>query len=101
MAKQVSSEQLMKDLRTVMLDAEDLIRATAGQAGDKVSEARSRAEDSIRMAREALSEAGGEAMERTREAVAGADEYVHENPWTAVGIAAGIGLVVGLILARK
>ena len=101
MAKQVSSEQLMKDLRTVMLDAEELIRATAGQAGDKVSEARARAEDSIRMAREALSEAGEEAMERTREAVASADEYVHENPWTAVGIAAGIGLVVGIILARK
>jgi ElaB/YqjD/DUF883 family membrane-anchored ribosome-binding protein len=101
MARQASSEKLMKDLRTVMLDAEDLLKATAGQAGEKVSEARARAEESIRMAKEALGELGEEAMERTREAVESADDYVHENPWKAVGIAAGIGLVVGLLLARK
>ena len=64
----------------------------------RAKEARSRAEDSIRAAREALGEAGEEAIERTREAVESADEYVHENPWTAIGIAAGIGLVVGMLL---
>lgn len=101
MAKPVSSDKLMKDLRMVMLDAEELLKATAGQAGEKVSEARARAEDSIRMAKEALGEMGEEALDRTREAVASADDYVHENPWAAVGIAAGIGLVVGMLLARK
>lgn len=101
MAKPVSSDKLMKDLRMVMLDAEELLKATAGQAGEKVSEARARAEDSIRMAKEALGEMGEEALDRTREAVASADDYVHQNPWAAVGIAAGIGLVVGMLLARK
>lgn len=102
MAKQqVSTDKLMKDLRLVMTDAEELLKATAGQAGEKVAEARTRAEDSIRAAREALGEAGEEAVERTREAVESADEYVHENPWTAIGIAAGVGLVVGLLLSRK
>lgn len=101
MAKQASSEKLMRDLRMVMEDAEELLKATAGQAGEKVSEARARAEDSIRMAKEALGEMGEEALARTREAVESADDYVHENPWAAVGIAAGIGLVVGLLLARK
>lgn len=101
MAKEVSSDKLMRDLRMVLEDAEELLRATAGQAGEKVSEARARAEESIRMARAALGEMGDEALERTREAVASADDYVRENPWTAVGIAAGIGLVVGVLLARK
>ena len=102
MAKQsVSTDKLMHDLRLVMEDAEALLNATAGQAGEKVSEVRAKAEDSIRAAREALAEAGDEALERTREAVASADEYVRENPWAAVGIAAGIGLVVGLLLSRK
>lgn len=101
MGKEVSSDKLMRDLRMVLEDAEELLRATAGQAGEKVSEARARAEESIRMARAALGEMGDEALERTREAVASADDYVRDNPWTAVGIAAAIGLVVGMLLARK
>jgi ElaB/YqjD/DUF883 family membrane-anchored ribosome-binding protein len=102
MAKQqISTDKLMQDLRLVMQDAEELLKATAGQAGEKVSAARARAEDSIRMAKEALGEIGEDALERTRDAAASADEYVHRNPWTAVGIAAGIGLVVGLLLSRK
>lgn len=102
MAKQqVSTDKLMEDLRLVITDAEELLKATAGQAGDKVSQARIKAEDSIRAAREALAEAGDETLERAREAAASADEYVHEHPWTAVGIAAGIGLLAGLLLSRK
>lgn len=101
MARQASTEKLMKDLRMVMLDAEELLKATAGQAGEKVAQARARAEDSIRIAREALGDLGEEAMERSREAVKSADDYVHDNPWTAIGIAAGVGLVVGVLLARK
>jgi ElaB/YqjD/DUF883 family membrane-anchored ribosome-binding protein len=99
--QQVSTDKLMKDLRLVMMDAEELLKATAGQAGEKVASARARAEDSIRAAREALAEAGEEAVERGREAAESADEYVHEHPWTAIGIAAGVGLVIGLLLSRK
>ncbi len=99
--QQVSTDKLMKDLRLVMMDAEELLKATAGQAGEKVASARSRAEDSIRAAKGALAEAGEEAVERGREAAESADEYVHEHPWTAIGIAAGVGLVIGLLLSRK
>ena len=102
MAKQqVSTEKLMEDLRLVMMDAEELLKATAGEAGEKVASARARAEDSIRAAREGLAEAGEAAIERGREAAETADEYVHQNPWAAIGIAAGVGLVVGLMLSRR
>jgi ElaB/YqjD/DUF883 family membrane-anchored ribosome-binding protein len=102
MAKeQVSTDKLMEDLRLVVTDAEELLKATAGQAGERVAQARTKAEDSLRAAREALAEAGDEALERAREAAASADDYVRENPWTVVGIAAGVGLLVGLLLSRK
>ncbi len=81
---------LMDDLRTLMADAEELLRATAGEAGPKVQEARARAEETLRNARERLHDTGQKL-----------DAQVRENPWMAVGVAAGIGLLVGVLLARK
>ena len=78
MVKQASSEKLMQDLRTVMEDAEALLKATAGQAGEKVAEARARAEDSIRMAKEALGEVSEEALARTRELTGYVPVFFHQ-----------------------
>jgi ElaB/YqjD/DUF883 family membrane-anchored ribosome-binding protein len=99
--KEVSTDKLMEDLRLVVEDAEELLRATAGNAGEKVAAARARAEDSIRAARARIAAAGEDAAERTREAAKATDEYVQHHPWTAVGIAAGVGLLVGYILGRR
>jgi len=81
---------LMDDLRAVMADAEELLRATAGEAGPKVQEARARAEETLRNARDHMQGAGRQL-----------DAQVREHPWAAVGVAAGIGLLVGVLLARK
>ena len=56
--QQPSTAQLMDDLRVVVEDAEALLKATAGQAGEKVDKARHRAEESVRAARERLSGLG-------------------------------------------
>ena len=80
----------MKDLQAIMADAEELLRATADQAAPRVQEARARAEETLKNARERLEGAGHEL-----------DTRVRENPWVAVGVAAGIGLLVGVLLARK
>ncbi len=85
-----TTRNLMDDLRAVIADAEELLRATAGEAGPKVQEARARAEETLRNARERLQGVGGQL-----------DAQVREHPWTAVGVAAGIGLLVGVLLARK
>jgi ElaB/YqjD/DUF883 family membrane-anchored ribosome-binding protein len=92
---------LIEDLKVVAQDVEALLRATASQTVEKLSEARTRAEESLRSARERLTEASDEIADRTRVAATAADEYVRDNPWHAVGIAAGIGLAVGLLLARR
>src|SRR3954447_22628807 len=97
----VNKDKLIEDLKVVAQDVEALLRATASQTGEKLSEARTRAEESLRSARERLTEASDEIADRTRAAANAADQYVRDNPWHAVGIAAGIGFAVGLLLARR
>jgi ElaB/YqjD/DUF883 family membrane-anchored ribosome-binding protein len=95
------TNKLMHDLETVVGDAEELLKATASQGGEHISRIRSRAEESLRMARERIKEVTQSAEAQARAAARELDKQVHENPWTAVGIAAGIGLVLGILLARK
>jgi len=101
MKTELTTDKLMEDLRLVVADAEELLKATAGQAGEKLSNARMRAEDSIRAAKASIADAGQLAAEHTREAAKAADDYVRENPWAAVGIAAAVGILIGVLINRK
>lgn len=96
----VSKEKLVQDLRTVVTDAEELLRATAGQAGEKVAVARERIQENLAAAKERLAAAQQSVVAGTRHAASVTDEYVHENPWRAVGIAAGAGLIIGMLISR-
>ncbi|TAK42962.1 MAG: DUF883 family protein [Betaproteobacteria bacterium] len=97
----LSKDKLVADLKIVVADAEELLRATASQAGEKVGVARERIQASLANARVKLIEAERALAERTRQAAKVADEYVHENPWQAVGIAAAVGLVLGVLISRR
>ena len=98
---EVTTDQLLADLKTVMNDAEALLRATSSQTGEKIQEVRARAEESLRQAKQRLMTIEDEALRRAREVADATDEYVRDNPWQSVGIAAGVGLLVGLLLARR
>jgi ElaB/YqjD/DUF883 family membrane-anchored ribosome-binding protein len=65
-----------------------------------MSEARSRAEASVRAARKRMSEMQDDVLAQTKEMAEDADEYVRKNPWHAVGIAAAAGIIIGLMLRR-
>jgi ElaB/YqjD/DUF883 family membrane-anchored ribosome-binding protein len=101
MQQEVTTEKLMQDLRAVVEDAEALLKATAGQAGEKVAEARARAEDSLRQAKMRLQEARLEVEARARATAAAADEYVHEKPWQVIGVAAGVAFLIGYLIGRR
>jgi ElaB/YqjD/DUF883 family membrane-anchored ribosome-binding protein len=101
MNAEVSTDKLVDDLKTVMRDAEALLKATSSQTGEKLQEARARAETSLREARDRLTKVEEEALERAKEVAGVTEEYVRENPWQAVGVAAGIGLVLGLLISRR
>lgn len=93
--------QLVSDLKTVASDAEALLKATSAQTGERIQEVRAKAEESLRQARARLSEIEDEVLRRAREVTDATEGYVRENPWQSVGIAAGVGLLVGLLLARR
>ena len=97
----VTRDKLVQDFKIVVADAEELLKATASQAGEKVSVARERVQDSLRQAKVKLAEAEDVIVLKGKQAVDVTDEYVHENPWRAVGIAAGVGLIIGLLIGRR
>ena len=97
----VTRDKLMQDVKIVISDAEELLRATAAQAGEKVSAARERVQDSLHRAKVKLAEAEDVMIEKGKQAARVTDEYVHDNPWKAVGIAAGVGLLIGLLIGRR
>ncbi len=97
----VSKDKLVQDFKLVVADAEDLLRATATQAGVKVDAARERVKDSLHAAKVKLAEAEDVLLRQGKLAARATDEYVQENPWRAVGIAAGVGLIIGLLIGRR
>jgi ElaB/YqjD/DUF883 family membrane-anchored ribosome-binding protein len=97
----VTKEKLVSDLKVVVADAEELLRATASQAGEKVAAARERIQASLASAKIKLTDAERALLEKTKEAAKATDEFVHEHPWKAVGIAAGVGLLLGILLNRR
>jgi ElaB/YqjD/DUF883 family membrane-anchored ribosome-binding protein len=101
MTDDVTTAKLREDLAAVLRDAETLIKASAGQSGEKLAEAQTRIRQSLDAAKERLREAEHSAMRHGEEALHATEDYVRHNPWQAVGIAAGIGLVVGVLLARR
>ena len=97
----VFREKLASDLRIVISDAEELLRATAGQMGEKAVIARERIQESLRTAKDKLSRAQEAVVDKTKAAARATDDYVHEHPWGAVGIAAAVGLVIGMLISRR
>lgn len=97
----ISKEKLMQDLRVVVADAEELLRATAGQPGEKVSVARERIQQNLAATKERLVATERAVLKKAKRAGKVTDEYVHENPWKAAGIAAGVGLLVGMLISRS
>ena len=96
-----SREKLASDFRVVVADAEELLRATAGQMGEKAVVARERIQESLRVAKDKLARAEEVVIDKTKAAARATDDYVHDHPWGAVGIAAAVGLVIGMLISRR
>jgi ElaB/YqjD/DUF883 family membrane-anchored ribosome-binding protein len=95
------TSKLVGDLKTLIGDAEELLRATTNQAGEKVAVARQKIEQSLIEGKKALADAEKVIIEKSKQYADITDDYIRENPWSAVGIAAGVGLVLGLLLRRS
>jgi ElaB/YqjD/DUF883 family membrane-anchored ribosome-binding protein len=97
----VNTEKLVSDVRAVIFDAEELLRATAAQTGERVEKVRAKAEESLRAARERLQNAGYTVESQARDAAAELNDQVRLHPWTTAGIAAAVGLLLGILIGRR
>ncbi len=96
-----TNEQWVTDINAVLTDAESLLSATAEQGGEQMALVRAKAEASLRLARSRMAHAQTAMLEKARETARLTDVYVHENPWNAMGAAAGFGVFLGFLLGRR
>ncbi len=101
MSDPVTTAKLFEDLQVLARDAEALLQATATHTGERVAEVRARAQESLQQARTRLNEMQDDVAQQARDAALAAEDYVKKNPWQSVGIAAGVGLLIGLLLRRR
>ncbi|OQW87010.1 MAG: hypothetical protein BWK72_14815 [Rhodoferax ferrireducens] len=97
----LQKEKLMSDLQVVIGDAEALLRMTSDEVGEGAADLRGRIMDRLHQAKTELAHLQQMAVAKVKEAGHATDEYVHENPWKSIGIAAGAGLVIGLLIGRR
>lgn len=89
------------DMKTLVKDAQDLLREASLATGEKAEELRNRGLEMLDAAMGKAQQVQTLALEKGKEAVQTTDEFVHDHPWKAVGIAAGVGLLVGMLIARR
>jgi len=96
-----AQQQTVNDIKAVIADAEEVLSATAGQVGEKMETLRARVQARLHDAKLRLVEAEALLVAKTKAAARATDAYVHESPWVAVGIAAGVGFLIGAIVSRR
>jgi ElaB/YqjD/DUF883 family membrane-anchored ribosome-binding protein len=95
------SEKLATDIKVLVRDAEELVKATAAETGDKVVELRQHMQRSVQDVKSNLHRLESAVIEKAKPTAVAADQYVRTHPWTAIGISAMAGLVVGLLTNRR
>lgn len=98
---QLSTDKVVQDLRLVVADTEELLKATASQTGERITAAREKAEESLKHAREMLDDAQAAMIQRAKYAAKATDAYVHDNPWQSMGVAAVAGVLLGALISRR
>ena len=94
-------ERLVDEMSAVISDAEEMLKRAATETGDKARDLRSQVETNLLRAKLKLQEYEGEALDHAKAAARFTDDYVHDNPWRSIGIAAAVGLLVGLLMNRR
>jgi ElaB/YqjD/DUF883 family membrane-anchored ribosome-binding protein len=101
MNREINREKLFADARIVLDDVDALLRQAASTTGKQAEQLREQAAEALQRARLRMSEAQDLLNEQTRKALRETDSWVHANPWQAVGVAAGVAFLLGLLISRR
>ncbi len=96
----INREKLVTDARVVLDDVEGLLKQAASASGQQAQELRERATEALARARVKLGDAQIAIGENAKAAARATDDWVHAHPWGAIGAAAGVGFLIGLLVAR-
>ena len=96
-SREVTTQKMIDDLKTVVRDGEELVKATAGELGEKTRVAREKLASALESARETC----GRLEERAIAGAKATDKVIREHPYQSIGIAFGAGLLIGVLVNRK
>ena len=85
------------DLRMIVSDGEELLKAAASASGASFTAARAKFAEKVTSAKARLADVSKPVVEKARQV----DHYVHGSPWTAIGVAAAVGILVGILAAKR
>ncbi len=97
----IARERVLADMRTLVGDAEDLLKVTANDVGEKAKETRARLTAALERAKVSYAEMQAQGIESAKEAARKADEAIRSHPYESIGIAFGVGVLLGALLRRK
>ena len=97
----VTREKLLEDMRVVLADSEQLLKAVIGQSGEKLAALQPLIQENLRKAKAHLEEFQQAASDQARAAVHVTDDYVHEHPWRIASVGALVGVALGLLIGRR
>lgn len=94
-------DKIIDDFGAVLSEAEDLLKRAGNETGERARDLRTQVESKLLSAKQRLQELEGQALDQAKFAARATDDYVHDNPWTSIGVAAAVGFVVGLLMNRR
>lgn len=97
----LAKAKMAGDMKTIIADSEDLLKAMGTVSNESFAGAKAKFEQKLRNAKTALAEASQPMFDRARETATVTDKYVHNNPWTVIGLAAAAGALIGFLTARR
>ena len=93
--------KVVDDFKAIVNDADDLLQATAKVSGEGFTAARAKFAEQLDSAKTSLAQAERQIVDKAKQAATATDDYVKGNPWTAVGMAAGVGILIGFLFAKR
>lgn len=101
MKKKAKTAGLQREFHNILADIDSLLKESANLTGDEFSEVREKLQDRVAAAKESILEISSDLADRGRETASKANRAVHEEPWKAVGAGAVVGLLLGILFARR
>lgn len=94
-------DKLERDMRGVVSEVEDLLRSVGARGSDATHAAQDRLAGALEGVQQRLRSLDEQVRSGTRHAAVATDDYVHARPWQAMAVAAAVGLLAGVLIARR